>query len=245
MSQYLGFLGWIMKIAEKYSFNGGLEYIQVNHQPELNQLISVVERIDAEACRLKKPEKEEISRADRVGVEKFFSPIHFNALFDYFLINLDWELKPRIYTNDASRAGFREMDFVKNHLGLEIQFGKYSFLTYDIVAKMIIFKNYGVINCGVEICPMSSMLPHMSSGIGAYEQVKWDLESRGFVKDFDIPVLVLGVEDENFYNDRISQLHLFPSTVAERVEGTVARNRVTALTEKEMEKVRATGIEIG
>jgi hypothetical protein len=71
------------------------------------------------------------------------------------------------------------MDFLKEKLGLEVQIGKYAFLTYDIVAKMVIFRNLGVIDCGIELCPMTSMLPHLSSGIGSFEQVVWDLKYRG------------------------------------------------------------------
>ena len=86
---------------------------------------------------------------------------------------------------------------VKYNVGVEVQLGKYSFLTYDIIAKMVIFKNLGVIDCGIEICPMQSMLPHMSTGIGAFEQVRWDLEHRG-IADIDIPVVVLGIEPGSF-----------------------------------------------
>ena len=104
--------------------------------------------------------------------------------------------------NDLSREGFREMDAIKERLGLEIQLGKYAFLTYDIVAKMVIFKNLNIIDLGIEICPMASMLPHMSSGIGAFEQVVWDLNHRESVPGFDVPVLILGIESE-----RIRALH--------------------------------------
>ena len=56
------------------------------------------------------------------------------------------------------------MDAVKRTLGLELQFGKYSFLTYDIIAKLVIAKNVELIQAGIEVCFMSSMLPHLSSG---------------------------------------------------------------------------------
>jgi hypothetical protein len=31
------------------------------------------------------------------------------------------------------------MDFVKEHLGVEVQFGKYAFMVYNVCAKMTIF----------------------------------------------------------------------------------------------------------
>ena len=144
---------------------------------------------------MKIPKGNEKTKAKRAGVEKFYSPIHLNALFDYYFFQRGWDIKPRIKTHDSKREGYREMDALKDKIGVEIQFGKYAFLTYDIVAKMVIFKNYGIIDCGVEICPMQSMLLELSSGIGAFEQVSWDLRHRT-VSNIDIPVLVLGIAPE-------------------------------------------------
>lgn len=187
-----------MKISGYYSHKDGEGYIRRNHPLVLQEVEAVIAEIDAESCRLKLPKWEEVRRAERAGITHFYSPLHLNALFDYFLFKLGWELKPRIKTNDPSRFGYREIDYLKEKVGVEVQIGKYSFLTYDIVAKMVIFHKLGVIDCGVEICPMASMLPHMSSGIGSFEQVTWDLQIRG-VADIDIPVLVLGFESEQMY----------------------------------------------
>lgn len=183
-----------MIIAERYSFNGGEVYINHNYSKLLSEIETIVKLIDAEKCRLKKPKGNEINRAKRVGETKFYSPKHLNAAFDLLFSQKGWDIKPRIKTHDKTRQGFREMDFLKKKLGVEVQMGKYAFLTYDIVAKMPIFRNLGLIDAGVEICPMASMLPHMSSGIGSFEQVRWDLENRGANKDFDVPVLILGFE---------------------------------------------------
>jgi hypothetical protein len=84
------------------------------------------------------------------------------------------------------------MDFVKNKLGVEVQFGKYAFMVYNVCAKMTIFKNLGHINAGVEIVPMKAFVDQMSSGVSYFEQFVWDLEQRG-VSNIDIPVLILGI----------------------------------------------------
>ncbi|HLG36523.1 MAG TPA: BglII/BstYI family type II restriction endonuclease [Nitrososphaera sp.] len=181
-----------MIIADQYSHADGESYISENYPSVLAELKMVIGLINAESCRLKVPKGNEKNKAKRAGVEKFYSPIHLNALFDYFFFQKGWDIKPRIKTHDSKREGFREMDAMKDKVGVEIQFGKYAFLTYDIVAKMVIFKNYRIIDCGVEICPMQSMLLELSSGIGAFEQVSWDLRHRE-VANIDIPVLVLGI----------------------------------------------------
>ena len=84
------------------------------------------------------------------------------------------------------------MDFIKEKLGVEVQFGKYSFMVYNVAAKMTIFRNLGFIDTGVEIVPIKEFADSMSSGVSYFEQFVWDLEQRG-VSNIDIPVLILGI----------------------------------------------------
>ena len=85
------------------------------------------------------------------------------------------------------------MDFLKEKLGVEVQFGKYSFMVYNVAAKMTIFHNLGIIDAGVEIVPVKRFADQMSTGVSYFEQFIWDLEHRG-VADIDIPVLILGID---------------------------------------------------
>ena len=84
------------------------------------------------------------------------------------------------------------MDFVKNRLGVGVQFVNYSSMVYNVCAKMTIFHNEGFIDAGVEIVPLKELASDMSSGVSYFEQFVWDLEHRG-VSDIDIPVLILGL----------------------------------------------------
>jgi len=230
-----------MIIANSYSFNDGEKRINQKYPHLLQDLKDVIGLIDAESCRLKVPKDKEILRATRIGEIKFYSPSHLNALFDYFLLERGWDLKPRVVTNDPTRLGYREMDALKEKLGVEIQFGKYAFLTYDIVAKMVIFRKHKIIDCGIEICPMASVLPHLSSGIGAFEQVVWDLVQRGAVKDFDVPVLILGVETEKVQKVKgLEQLELIEKVY----DPTIKLQRSTVLHDGTIKKIRETGIDI-
>ena len=85
------------------------------------------------------------------------------------------------------------MDFIKEELGIEVQFGKYAFMVYNVCAKMTIFSNLGIIDMGVEIVPIKQFADEMSTGVSYFEQFVWDLENRG-VSDIDIPVLILGID---------------------------------------------------
>ena len=228
-----------MKIADVYSHADGETFINNNHPGVIDELTEIIERISAEVCRLKEPKETERTRAERIGQTHFFSPPHFNVAFEWYLRQAGWDLHPRIRTNDPSREqGYREIDGIKDGVGLEIQFGKYSFLTYDIIAKMVIFRKLDLIDCGVEICLMASMLPHMSSGIGAFEQVVWDLMVRGESRQ-DTPVLVVGVEGQAFYNRRLNGEYI---SIAAMQKPTIQRNRRINLTPKKREKLRQIGI---
>lgn len=85
------------------------------------------------------------------------------------------------------------MDFVKGKLGIEVQFGKYAFMVYNVCAKMTIFKNLGIIDAGIEIVPVKSLAEQMSTGVSYFEQFVWDLKHRG-VSNIDVPVLILGID---------------------------------------------------
>ena len=84
--------------------------------------------------------------------------------------------------------------FLKRHFAVEVQFGKYAFMVYNVCAKMTIFHKLGFIDTGVEIVPVKDFAEQMSTGVSYFEQFVWDLEQRG-IADIDIPVLILGISD--------------------------------------------------
>lgn len=131
-----------------------------------------------------------------------YSPSSMNQAFKDYLTDRGWKNQrvvceyPNFYVDgynyESSRGAFRDMDFVKRTLGVEVQFGKYSFMVYNVAAKMTIFRNLGVIDGGIEVVPVKQLAVQMSSGVSYFEQFTWDLEKRG-VSNIDVPVLVLGI----------------------------------------------------
>jgi hypothetical protein len=96
-----------------------------------------------------------------------------------------------------AQGGLRVSDSVLRsqlsaRLGLEVQFGKYAFMVYNVCAKMTIFHNLDIIDVGIEVVPVKAFADEMSTGVSYFEQFVWDLEHRG-VADIDIPVLILGL----------------------------------------------------
>jgi hypothetical protein len=135
-----------------------------------------------------------------------FSPIKINTTFKEGFAKIGWsshkincdyvfgEYLDGYIPAKLPRA-YREMDFVKpgTQLGIEVQFGKYAFMVYNVCAKMTIFSKMGIIDTGIEIVPVKHFADEMSTGVSYFEQFAWDLHHRG-TSNIDIPVLILGID---------------------------------------------------
>ena len=189
-----------MIICGRYSFNNGLEYIQEKYALLLTEIESIITNIDASVCKTK--ESKEITMPGRI----LYSPKDLNTGFTELFSKRGWhkqkikceypkEFYEKTYVPKPRREGaFREMDFLKESLGIEVQFGKYAFMVYNVCAKMTIFRNLGYIDAGIEIVPIKEFADEMSTGVSYFEQIVWDLEKRG-ISNIDVPVLILGIGD--------------------------------------------------
>lgn len=190
-----------MRIAAMYSFNDGQAQVSHRYPHLLVEVNAAIRAVDAAACKTK-----ESTEKTMMG-DILFSPTEMNKCFKHEFqetiggwqtVRVKCDYSTEHYADDysvrvSSKGAYREMDFVKEKLGVEVQFGKYSFMVYNVCAKMTIFKNLGHIDCGVEIVPVKALVNEMSSGVSYFEQFVWDLEKRG-VADIDIPVLILGID---------------------------------------------------
>ena len=188
-----------MKIAGIYSFNKGREAVEKYYADLYEEVSDCIASIDASTCKTK-----ESSEKTMAG-QMLFSPVALNEEFKKKLHPHDWksirvacDYPTNYYVENYDpkrlrKGAFREMDFIKKKLGVEVQFGKYSFMVYNVAAKMTIFRNLGHIDAGIEIVPVKALADEMSSGVSYFEQFVWDLEKRG-VSNIDVPVLILGID---------------------------------------------------
>ncbi|MBL7987122.1 MAG: restriction endonuclease [Chlorobi bacterium] len=190
-----------MTIAGIYSFNNGQQEVEATYPELLEEIQQVICSIDASLYKTKE------SREKTMLGKMLFSPVAINNAFKKAFAEIgEWNpvrvpcLYPKEYyvnqyePKPLNKGAFREMDFVKDHLGVEVQFGKYAFMVYNVCAKMTIFRNLGHIKCGVEIVPVKAFADAMSSGVSYFEQFVWDLKHRG-VSNIDIPVLIIGIDE--------------------------------------------------
>jgi len=186
-----------MRIVGEYSFNGGKEEVEGRYPELYKEVRDAIESVDAESCKTKE------SKEKRTYGQMFYNPDELNKRIEDYLLPLDWkpikiqcEYPREFYVNGylprQIKNASREMDFVKQKLGVEIQFGKYSFMVYNVAAKMTIFRNLGHIDTGIEVVPIKELTEEMSSGVSYFEQFVWDLEKRG-TGNIDVPTLILGI----------------------------------------------------
>ena len=110
-------------------------------------------------------------------------------------INLPIEKQKAIIAKEKikSLSGSVESDFAKDRISIEVQFGKYAFVQYDIYVKFTPQYNDNIIDLGVEIVPMKSLEKEMSSGPTNYERNLHEIFRQG--RTFPpIPIILIGID---------------------------------------------------
>ena len=78
-------------------------------------------------------------------------------------------------------------------MAIEVQFGKYAFVAYDLFVKHLAFYVGDKIDVGVEILPTKALQSQMSSGVPYYEAEIYNVARQGRGVPA-VPLVILGVE---------------------------------------------------
>lgn len=202
-----------MRIVETYSHLNGLEHILVHNKKLWKEIQTVIAGVDAERCRTK------VSKEARKAVGGLlYSPIDLNRQFKNALSALGWsedrvtywvtadaELIVKTVTMSAEQqkreilaagktpiASYNQTDFAKQRVHIEVQFGKYSFVAYDLFVKHVAFFVGRKIDVGIEILPMKELQNRMSSGVAYYEGELYNLLRQGRSSPA-VPLVLLGI----------------------------------------------------
>jgi hypothetical protein len=201
-----------MRIVETYSHLNGLEYLMVHHPGLWNEIKDVISKVDATKFKTK------VSKEKTMMGKMLYAPKEINAAMNVEFQKRNWKESRTSYwvTKDSSlirktlsmkaseqkaeieQAGlepifsFNQTDFVKDRVAVEVQFGKYAFVAYDLFVKHMAFFVGDVIDLGIEILPMKELQKEMSSGPGYYEGELYNLirQGRGIPA---VPLVVVGV----------------------------------------------------
>lgn len=202
-----------MRITEVYSHLNGQEFLLV-HKPALwKEIKEVIKAVDAEKCKTK------ISKEKTKKGRTLYSPIALNADFKRLLRAKNWQESRVSYwvtkseklirktltmtaaeqKREIEEAGekpifsYNQTDFVKDRVAVEVQFGKYSFVAYDLFVKHLAFYVGDQIDVGIEILPMKTLQSQMSSGVPYFEGEFYNVvrQGRGVPA---VPLVLIGVE---------------------------------------------------
>jgi hypothetical protein len=203
-----------MKIAQKYSHLNGEEYLIVHHNDLYKEIASVIESIDAKRLLTKE------SKEKTMPGTMLYSPIALNKIFNKkfnklgwsesrykYYITTDQKILPELITLPYNKqkqfliskgitepiSSYKQTDFVKDQIAVEVQFGKYAFVAFDLFVKHLLFYSGGLINLGIEILPTKKMQAHMSSGVAYYEGEVYNILRHGR-NNPPVPLLILGIE---------------------------------------------------
>ena len=201
-----------MRIVETYSHLNGLEYLLV-HKPQLWQEIQdVIQEVDGNACKTK------VSKEKTMKGRLLYSPVEMNKSFKNLLEEKEWTesrvsywvtkdeklirktltMSPEQQKEEIEQAGsspifsYNQTDFVKDRVAIEVQFGKYSFVAYDLFVKHLAFFMGDKIDVGIEILPMKQLQSQMSSGVSYYEGELYNVirQGRGVPA---VPLVIIGI----------------------------------------------------
>ena len=155
------------------------------HTVLLEELKNVFESIDAKQLFLKSC-KEKIRNG-----QMLFCPKSCNKQTKYILRDKDWKSYKHSfrYNSGNKRSGSYEVDFLKNRVACELQFGKYSFMPDNVMKFEIFNKFLKIIDLGVLIVPSKALQDRMSSGPGCFQQIVQKLDDLNYQN----PLIVIGL----------------------------------------------------
>jgi len=202
-----------MKICETYSHLNGLEFLLVHRAKLWKEITAVIRQVDAKGCKTK------VSKEKTMRGKLLYSPVEMNARFSDLLKAKQWHesrvsywvtrseklirktlsMNAKDQKKEIEAAGekaiysYNQTDFVKDRVAIEVQFGKYSFVAYDLFVKHLAFYVGDQIDVGVEILPMKALQSQMSSGVPYYEGEFYNVvrQGRGVPA---VPLIIIGIE---------------------------------------------------
>jgi len=208
-----------MRIVETYSHLNGEEYLLVHRPGIYGEIKKAINEVKAQSHITK------TSREKTMHGKKLFSPRALNKAFEGQFHEMQWrESRYRYYVTTNRKhlqeiigvplreqkefllsqgvadpiKSYKQTDFVKDRVAVEVQFGKYAFVAFDLFVKHLLFYSGDVIDVGVEILPMKEMLQdaaggrRMSTGIAYFEGEVYNILRHGRNSP-PVPLLIIGI----------------------------------------------------
>jgi len=204
-----------MRIANLYSHLNGYEYMLVHRRDLWDELEDAINEIDANDYL-------KTSKAKATEGKILYNQVEINNEFERILYPQGWKsVETPYYVCEDIRtariiAGIRDkeeqkqiiidrgftplrtknqVDFVKDRVAVEIQFGKYFSIAYDLHVKHTFFYLRDDIDVGIEVIPTVNMCRKMDSGVGWFENEVANVIREGRSNP-TVPLVMIGIEPE-------------------------------------------------
>lgn len=202
-----------MTIKYIHSHLNGYEFLQFHHQNAWQEIKYVINNLNADSYKTK------ISQERNRQNTQLYSPSEINNAFKTSFNNLGWNENRQTYyltpnqnlayatmalppeqqkyiieaNNEIAYMSYNQTDFLKDRIAIEVQFGKYAFVAYDLFVKHMAFYIANQIDVGIEIIPTKAMCTEMSSGIAYYEGEVYNVYRQGRNTPA-VPLILIGIE---------------------------------------------------
>lgn len=205
-----------MKHNHIYNHLNALEFLIVNRKTEWEQILNAIESINAN--QFIKESRDKTRRG-----EILYNQVAINNEFKRLLGANGWnEMKTEYYvTGDITTAKsivleknaevqkkviehhghkafstYNQVDFVKDRVAIEVQFGKYFSVAYDLHVKHTFFFLRDEIDVGIEIIPTHAMMRRMDTGVAWFENEVTNVIREGR-NNPSVPIVIIGIEPED------------------------------------------------
>ncbi len=212
-----------MKIANIYSHLNGEEFLLVR-KPELYQEIKdAIAELDAN--RFTKASSDKTKKGFKLYDQKMINK-EFERLLNpkgwkekkvqYFvtgdldverqIVNINDRIQQRQEILNAGCTPLitnNQVDFVKDRVAIEVQFGKYFSIAYDLHVKHTFFYLRDEIDVGIEIIPTRDFMRKMDTGIGWFENEVANVIREGRSNP-TVPIVIIGIEPAEFFLEKFA-----------------------------------------
>ncbi len=204
-----------MRIANEYNHLNAREFLIVNKQNEYDEIKQSILGLDANqflkiSCDVSKLGKVFYSQAkiNNAIKDSLYAHMWRERRIDYYvtgdeattreIINVFDKEVQRQMLEDRELPCFptyNQVDFQKERVAVEVQFGKYFSVAYDLHVKHTFFYSRNDIDVGIEIIPTKNMEEHMDTGVPWFENEVTNVIREGRTNP-PVPILILGIEPD-------------------------------------------------
>ncbi len=208
-----------MRIAFQYNHLNAREYLLVNKNEQFEELQDSITTLDANRYLKISLDKakfgvvlynqgqinaaiQEYLRARNWAESKVYYYVTSDEPTTREIVHiLDKEEQKRIIESrgQISHSTYNQVDFQKDRIAVEVQFGKYFSVAYDLHVKHTFFYSRNDIDVGIEVIPTKALEERMDTGVPWFENEVTNVIREGRTNP-PVPILVLGIEPDAIAN---------------------------------------------